>query len=293
MENFNSQSLKVGEYYKINEIAEIFKCATQAGMNRSLKTNTLVLISKHANASRSNPYEDKWVNDTLYYTGMGRTGDQEPTRQNKTLAESNENGVQLHLFEKFKETDYIYAGQVVLADEPFQVDEEDIEGNLRKVYKFPLQLTSRLYIPDSSIVASPLKKKVNRKEPSPEILAERALQASQYNLGQFEIIKQPSYRATRSFSFDRNTDIRDYVLLLSNGICALCDQDAPFKVEGRPFLHSHHIEYLSNGGPDILDNCIAVCPNCHAKIHQLEDPKDKEKLLKQVQIRNQKHSISK
>lgn len=40
--------------------------------------------------------------------------------------------------------------------------------------------------------------------------------------------------------------------------------------KGQPFLEVHHIHYLSNGGNDTIDNVIALCPNCHRKIPQLE-----------------------
>jgi hypothetical protein len=41
------------------------------GMRRSLKTNTLVLIS-----DRTKLYKDRWENGIFHYTGMGRKGDQ-------------------------------------------------------------------------------------------------------------------------------------------------------------------------------------------------------------------------
>uniref|UniRef100_UPI00292F5A67 HNH endonuclease signature motif containing protein n=1 Tax=Enterococcus faecium TaxID=1352 RepID=UPI00292F5A67 len=41
----------------------------------------------------------------------------------------------------------------------------------------------------------------------------------------------------------------------------------------------------SQGGKDVIENCIALCPNCHARIHELELPDDKEKLLKIVEKR--------
>jgi 5-methylcytosine-specific restriction protein A len=45
----------------------------------------------------------------LHYVGMGLTGDQElGYKQNKTLNESNSNGVQVYLFEVFKKGEYTY-----------------------------------------------------------------------------------------------------------------------------------------------------------------------------------------
>ena len=39
------------------------------------------------------------------------------------------------------------------------------------------------------------------------------------------------------------------------------------------------IQWLSEGGLDSIDNCVALCPNCHRKMHVVNDPKDKQVLL--------------
>ena len=51
-----------------------------------------------------------WENDILYLTGMGLTGDQTLSSQNKTLSESDSNNVTLHLFENNARNSYIYEG---------------------------------------------------------------------------------------------------------------------------------------------------------------------------------------
>lgn len=101
--SINSE-LKIGDIITNERLIEIFKCGNMGGMRRSKKTNTLVIISDHTKGL----YEDKWVGDVLHYTGMGKNGDQSLTfAQNRTLAESNENGVDVHLFEVFKEKEYV------------------------------------------------------------------------------------------------------------------------------------------------------------------------------------------
>lgn len=74
--------------------------------------------------------------------------------------------------------------------------------------------------------------------------------------------------ATRSV-FQRSIYVRRAALLRANGICQKCNSDAPFKKKstGEPYLEVHHVKPLSWGGADSLDNVIAVCPNCHAEIH--------------------------
>lgn len=134
--------LLVGSTYSNKEITTIFKCSPQSGMRRSLKTNSLVLVSIHGKDSDRNPYEDRWEADGLFhYTGMGLTGNQDLRyMQNKTLYHSNVNGVNVYLFESFKKNEYIFRGEVILAKEPYTVTESDSTGAVRKVYKFPLAL---------------------------------------------------------------------------------------------------------------------------------------------------------
>jgi hypothetical protein len=67
---------------------------------------------------------------------------------------------------------------------------------------------------------------------------------------------------------------------LANGICQLCGKPAPFTTKkDEPYLESHHIIPLSKGGEDTVKNIAALCPNCHRRIHILQDPEDTNDLL--------------
>ena len=91
--------LKIGEEINNDRLCKIFLCSGQGGMRKSNKTNTLVIVSKHVGRI----YDDRWIGETLHYTGMGLEGDQEiHLSQNKTLSQSKTNGVDLHLFEKIQ-----------------------------------------------------------------------------------------------------------------------------------------------------------------------------------------------
>lgn len=114
-------------------LCEIFGCSPQGGMRRSKRTNTLVLVSNRV----ASTYSDDWDGDTLLYTGMGQKGDQSLTfAQNKTLAESNSNGVTVHLFEVHQRKVYTYCGVVKLVKEPYPSVQEDATREKRKVYIF-------------------------------------------------------------------------------------------------------------------------------------------------------------
>lgn len=57
--------------------------------------------------------------------------------------------------------------------------------------------------------------------------------------------------------------------------CELCRKKAPFYDKyGNPFLEIHHVQWLSKGGEDSIYNTVALCPNCHRKMHMVQDPSD-------------------
>jgi 5-methylcytosine-specific restriction protein A len=110
------RQLKPGTILDNNGLRDYFLCSPQGGMRRSHKTNTLIIISNHVESV----YEDRWIGDELHYTGMGQLGDQGLISQNRTLAESNSNGVSVHLFEVFVDKEYIYQSPVTLVADPYQ-----------------------------------------------------------------------------------------------------------------------------------------------------------------------------
>ena len=80
-------------------------------------------------------------------------------------------------------------------------------------------------------------------------------------------------------SFSRSPYIAQYAKRRANGFCQLCDNPAPFvAANGEPYLESHHVIWLSQGGQDSIDNTVALCPNCHRKMHVINDQTDVAKL---------------
>jgi len=72
-----------------------------------------------------------------------------------------------------------------------------------------------------------------------------------------------------SQGFRRRPGVVAAVLRRAKGTCESCAQPAPFvrASDDTPYLEVHHKDMLSNGGADTLENAIAVCPNCHRKLH--------------------------
>ena len=258
-----------GQILLNNELCEIFECSPQGGMRRSHETNSLILVSNHVKSI----YDDKWKGDILHYTGMGSKGDQSLSfMQNRTLSESGSSNVEIHLFEVFEEKECFYQGQVKLKSKPYQERQTDENGDSRSVWMFPLELINnspaRIDFKTIESLGSVKKKKTSK-------IAPNRLKEMVENQPK----STPSKRTTTSETYERDEKVVRYALLRSDGFCELCDKPAPFKKkDGSPFLEVHHIDFLSNGGDDSIDNVSALCPNCHRKMHALAIQSDISKL---------------
>lgn len=83
---------------------------------------------------------------------------------------------------------------------------------------------------------------------------------------------KPTSSITKSISYERDPRVKAWTLLQSKGLCEVCDTYAPFlKEDGMPYLEVHHVVPLSEGGRDTVSNTIAICPNCHMKLHYGEN----------------------
>ena len=77
--------------------------------------------------------------------------------------------------------------------------------------------------------------------------------------------EKPGYSYTKTRVYQRSEYVVESVERRAKGICELCEQEAPFKnPNGKPYLEVHHIVQLAKGGPDTIDNAVALCPNCHS-----------------------------
>ena len=86
--------------------------------------------------------------------------------------------------------------------------------------------------------------------------------------------------------FDRNPWVAEYTKRRADGHCDLCHEPAPFPgKDGTPYLENHHITWLSRGGEDSVLNTVALCPNCHRRMHVLDGDADKALLLKRIKMR--------
>lgn len=80
--------------------------------------------------------------------------------------------------------------------------------------------------------------------------------------------KVSSDRLIPGSRYIRSEAVKDYARTRADGICELCESEAPFeKQDGEPYLEVHHINELGEGGADSPDKVAALCPTCHSEIH--------------------------
>lgn len=259
--------IKIGDKITNNELHTIYQCGNMGGMRRSKRTGTLVIISDETKGL----YQDIWKNGILHYTGMGKVGDQVLVgNQNGTLYNSNTNGVEVHLFEVEEKKQYTYRGVVVLADEPYQSQHPDVDGNMRSVWVFPLK-TSDETLADFN------------REPSETLIQK----FSDEELARRAAVK-PVGKKTRSVNetvYYRDPYLKEMVKRIAAGKCQLCGKAAPFiDKNNEPYLEEHHVIRLADGGQDTMENVVAICPNCHRKMHVLDNIQDKEALLEVAKV---------
>jgi len=91
----------------------------------------------------------------------------------------------------------------------------------------------------------------------------------------------PARVETSSMQYFRDPRVRAWSLQRAAGRCELCDMEAPFRTDaGSPYLESHHVTPLAEGGNDTPINTAAVCANCHRELHSGEDRMVKREKLR-------------
>lgn len=72
--------------------------------------------------------------------------------------------------------------------------------------------------------------------------------------------------------FVRSPEVAAFILRRAAGSCEGCKAQAPFiRTDGTPYLEVHHVVPLADGGPDTVDNTVALCPTCHRRAHHAMD----------------------
>lgn len=84
---------------------------------------------------------------------------------------------------------------------------------------------------------------------------------------QFSLPESADKRESAGYAFVRSPEVRRAVLQRAAGVCECCAAPG-FKMDtGGVFLETHHVVPLSENGPDVEWNVVAICPNDHRRAH--------------------------
>jgi 5-methylcytosine-specific restriction protein A len=214
-------------------------------------------------------YTDGWESEGVFkYYGEGQVGAMTFDRAgNRRVRDHAEDGTELHLFEDLGGGRLRYLGEMTLAGWATEPDVPDRDGNPRDAIVFYLAPLSGTAAPPAELPAgagTPAASDSGLWGLGLDELRERALAQQQ------SAVKEPK-EATQKVRA-RSRALRVYVLRRADGTCEGCTEPAPFEtVQGRPFLETHHIRRLSDGGLDDPAWVAAVCPNCHRRAHHSSD----------------------
>lgn len=266
----SQSSFELSEQYKRTEIHDQYGGQRQSGISTPSEHPFIFLFT--GDSGKEHGYEDEFRDDgqTFIYTGEGQVGDMEWVRGNKAVRDHRENGKQLHLFEKSGQKGWVtYLGEY----EYVGYEERtlsDTHGNSRRGLRFILEPveSEETTIPAEEIEGLSLSELYERAKQSAENTGSRG--------------SRRTSGASSSRGYTRSEQVKRYARKAAQGVCQGCDEEAPFiDKTGEPFLEVHHLYRRSDGGPDHPDNVIAICPNCHRRVHHGEDGETFNKRLKE------------
>ena len=205
-------------------------------------------------------YTDGYNKEGVFnYTGEGQEGDMKMTKGNLAIRDHQKNRKSIYLFEKV-ETGYNFVGLCNYIDDRIE-KLNDRNGELRDAIVFRLDVKNIEEI-TSSINSVEAPKAVYITKPSKG----KSLQ----QLREIALSSTPTHASTKEkiqSIQNRSTAIKLYAKKRANGICEGCNETAPFETKSGPYLEVHHLTRLADGGADLPQNVIALCPTCHRKAH--------------------------
>jgi 5-methylcytosine-specific restriction protein A len=179
----------------------------------------------------------------------------EMARGNHAILNSEKDGKEIYAFEYVRPGRVRYLGEMEYLGH-HETQSPDRYGDLRKTIVFELGMVNE--------VDGEAEKQIEYDEKG---LWRKPIDEVR-KLAEASVNRYATALERRSNVYLRSQAIRVYVLRRANGICEACGEPAPFmKADGKPYLETHHIKRLADGGPDAPDQVAGVCPNCHRRGH--------------------------
>ncbi len=224
----------------------------------------------NAFSDENGPYPDYRDPETgvIEYRGQGLTDDQRLILGNKLLEEARLGKKPIRYWHRPSGGSWIFDSWVVVADRTIVIEEDVNAESARRILWFlipvgsPQEQNWPSEIKDAPILElEDISKEMPKKQT--DLLKDYRQLSSQLELELAGKIVTFSPRT----QYRRRKEARDLVIARSKNSCEYdkCTGMPPdVNRQGHAILQVDHIIALSEGGPDIPSNMIALCPNCHS-----------------------------
>lgn len=226
-------------------------------------TQPVVLLFSGEQGAQYGYYDGFQPGGEYWYTGEGQVGNMTLTRGNSAIQRHRAEGKGLLLFEYVRKGVVQFVGAAEYLNHHPAVA-PDRNGNARDVLVFELDVeASRKGIPNVQ---------PETPEPVPPTLRRRSLESLRKEAYNHAPRNGLATLSGSRISHYRSGLIKAYVLKRADGTCEGCGNPAPFSTsKGMPYLEPHHLTRRADGGPDHPRWVVALCPNCHARVHRGSD----------------------
>ncbi|WP_157843095.1 HNH endonuclease [Bacillus sp. FJAT-44742] len=248
-----------GKRYRRRDIHQLYKGQEQGGISTPSQYPFIFIFTGHS--GKDYGYKDGWDEDQMvyYYTGEGQRGDMAFTKGNKAIRDHVLRNKTLYLFK------YVKQGIVEFVDEMICIGHEivtgkDFDQKDRQAIVFHLERVHSI---------------TENEERVEEFPTNAASLETLRDIAKHHASVESDKRERKVVVRKRAAAIKLYALQRAAGFCEACGKEAPFvNKEGTPFLEVHHINRLSDGGPDHPEFVAAICPNCHRRAHYSQDAEE-------------------
>lgn len=266
--------LQIGDSYHRRDELAVHGGTWQSGIISSKDSPYVFIIT--ADRGRDFGYVDEFLDDgTFRYSGQGAEGDMDWRFVNRAIRDHERMGKEIHVFEKTGQSYMVrYRGEYEYEDHEW-VQLEDKNENFRDAILFEL-------VP---VGGRTINVEGGLEEKSLEELYIDARSAAPQSTSTSQ-----SESGSSGSDYNRSEIVKQFAKRSAEGICQGCREPAPFESKnGEPFLEVHHLKMLGDEGADHPDNVIALCPNCHRRVHEGKNGGQfNEELIEKADNRNAK-----
>lgn len=96
-------------------------------------------------------------------------------------------------------------------------------------------------------------------------------------------VNHPERREQTFSVHERDPKVKAWIIKNAKGKCECCGVDGFIKEDGSIFLEVHHLRLLAENGSDTTQNAVALCANCHRKLHYAKNKEEmRTELIKRI-----------